>query len=116
MSYERLHQYFEGCVTLYKDFVKQLSANNRKSLRIVVESNKNAGGTKRVTFPPDNFHYNSNKWYTLRKNEKEKGLKACSKSNGGKNSTKSVGQPNSGGGSNNGHGNVSLKFLCLRRS
>ena len=65
-------------------------------------STNNAGGTKSVIFPPEDCYYDSNEWYALTKNDKEKVFKSCSNRNGGKKSTKSGGQPNSGGGGNNG--------------
>ena len=114
MSDERLRQDFDGCITLYKDFMKHLIADNRRSLGIVASSTNNASGNKSVTFSPEDRYYDSNEWYALSKNEKDKVLKACSNINVEKNSTKSGGQFNSGVGIKNGHGNGSLKLLCLR--
>ena len=51
----------------------------------------------------------------LSKNEKDKVLKACSNRNGGKNSTKSVLQSNSEGGSNNGHRKLKSKMSLLEK-
>ena len=82
MSDEILRQYFDGCVTLYKYFVKQLSTNGRQSLVIAAASTNNAGGTKSVIFPPNDIYYNSNEWYALSKNEKENFLKVRSNING----------------------------------
>ena len=70
MSDESLRQYFDGYVTLYKDFVKQSSANNRQSLGIAIASTNNATGNKSVTFPHEYRYYDSNEWYTLSNNEK----------------------------------------------
>ena len=68
MSDEILRQDFEGCITLYKEFVKQLSADDRKLLGIAAEIINNDGGTKSVTFTPEDRYYDSNEWYTLSKN------------------------------------------------
>ena len=48
-----LHQDFDGCVTLHKDFVKQSSANNMQSLGIAESITNNTSGNKSVTFPPE---------------------------------------------------------------
>ena len=74
MSDESLRQYFDGCVTLCKEFLKQPSGKNRQSLCIEAASTKNASSTKSVTFYPEDRYYNSNEWYALIKNEKEKFL------------------------------------------
>ena len=101
MSDKSLRQDFDGCVTLYKEFVKHSSTNDRQSLGITAARTKNYGGTKSVTFSPEGSYYNSNEWYALSKKYKDKVLKACSNRIVGDNSTKSGGQPNSGGGDNN---------------
>ena len=111
MSDEILRQDCDGCVTLYKDFVKQLSTNDRQSLGFVEAITNNAGGTKSVTFTPENCYYNSNEWYALINNEKYKVLKARSNRNGGEKSTKSGGQPNSGGGGNSRKRNSKIAIL-----
>ena len=49
----------------------------------------------------------------LSKNDKYKVLKACSNRNRGNNYTKSGGQSNLGGGSNNGHGKWKSKIAML---
>ena len=51
----------------------------------------------------------------LRKNDKEKVLKARSNINGGKNSTKLGVKYKSGGGSNNGHGKWKSKISMLEK-
>ena len=102
MSDESLRQDFDGCFTLYKNFVKQYSANKIKSLDIAEASTNNASGNKSVTFPPEDLYYDSNEWYTLSNNETYKALNRHRNTNGGKNPTKSVGQTDSGGGSTNG--------------
>ena len=73
----------------------------RQSLGIGESSTNNVSGTKSVKISPEDHYYDSNEWYVLSKNEKYKVLKARININGGKNSTKSGGQPNSGGGSKN---------------
>ena len=60
ISDESLHQYFYGCVTLYKDFLKQSSVDDRQALGIAAESNNNTSGKKSVTFPPEDRYYYSN--------------------------------------------------------
>ena len=62
MSDEILRQDFDKCVTLYKEFVKQSRTNDRQSLGIAVAITNNAGGTKSVTFPPEDRYYDSNYW------------------------------------------------------
>ena len=111
MSYESLRQGFDRCVTLYNDFVKQSSVNDRQSLGIAATSTNNSGGTKSVTFSPQYLYYNLNEWYALSNNDKDKVLKARSNTNGGKKSAKSGGQPNSGGGDNNGKWKSKISML-----
>ena len=60
MSDEIPRQYFYGCVTLYKEFLKKTSMNNRKSLGVAAVRTNNDGGTKSVTFTPEDCYYNSN--------------------------------------------------------
>ena len=115
MSDKSLRQDFDKCVALYKNFVKQSSTDDIQSLGIAVSITKNASGNKSVTFPPEDRYYESNTWCLLSNNEKEKVLKARSNRNGGKNSTKLGGQPNSGGGSNNGHGKWKSKISMLEK-
>ena len=68
------------------------SANDRQSLGIAAAGTNNAGGTKSVTFPPEDRYYDSNEWYALIKNDKDKVLKACININRGKKYKKSGGQ------------------------
>ena len=60
ISDESLRQDFEGCVTLYKDFFKKLSADDRQLLDIAASITNNASGNKSVTFPPEYRYYDSN--------------------------------------------------------
>ena len=53
MSDEILRQDFDGCVTLYKDFVKQSIVDDRQLLGILVSSSNYASGNKSVKFPPE---------------------------------------------------------------
>ena len=115
MSDESLRKYFEGYVKLYKNFLKQLSAEDRQSLVIAASSTNSSSGNKSVTFLPEGRFYYSFEWYALSKNEKDKVLKAHSNRNGGKKSTKSEGQSNLGGGRKMDMENGSLKLICLRR-
>ena len=101
---------------MYKDFEKKSRANGRQSLGIVAESNNNASCNKSVTFPPEDRYYESNEWYVLSKNEKDKVLRACSNRNGEKKSTKSGGKPNSGGGRNNGYEKWKSKIAILEKN
>ena len=110
-----LRQYFDRCVTLYNEFVKQSSEDGRQSLGIAASSTNNAIGNKSVTSPLKDCYYDSNEWYTLSKNEKDKVLKAHSNRNGGKKSTKSGLQHNSGGGSKNGHVKRKSKITMLEK-
>ena len=89
MSDEILHQDFDGCINLYKDFVKQSSTNDRQSIGIISASTNNASGTKSGTLPPEDRYYNSNDRYALSNNEKDKVLEARSNINGGNKSTNS---------------------------
>ena len=84
-------------VMLYRDFLKQPIADNRKLLGIAASSTNNYIGNKSVAFAPEERYYDSNEWYALSKSEKEKVLKVCSNINGGKNSNKWGGNSNSGG-------------------
>ena len=111
MSDESLRQDFDECVTLYKDFLKQLSADDRKSLGIAASRTNNASGKKSVKFTPEHHYYDSNEWYMPSKNDKEKVLTAGSNRNGGKNSTKSGGKSTSGGGINNGKWKSKISML-----
>ena len=106
---ESLRQDFDGCVILYKEFLKQLSVDNRQSLGITAPRPNNDSGNKSVTFTPEDRYYDSNECYALSKNEKDKVLKAHINRNGGKKSTKSGGQSNSGGGINNGKCNYKIE-------
>ena len=101
MSDERQRQYFDGCVTLYKDFVKQSRVDDMQPLGISESSTKNDRGNKSVTFSSEDRYYESHEWYTLSKSEKDKVLKAHSNINIGKKSTNLGGQSNSGGDRNN---------------
>ena len=91
--------------------MKKLSVKNRHSLCIAAASTNNYGGTKSVKSPPEDRYYDSNEWYALIKNEKDKVLKALSNRNEGKKSTKSVGLPNSVVGSNNGKWKSKISML-----
>ena len=91
ISYEGLCQDFDGCVTLYKDFVKQSSTYYRQSLGIFALSLKNTSGNKSVLFSPEEQYYDSNECYALSKSNKEKVLKAHSVINIGKKASKSGG-------------------------
>ena len=68
MSDERLCQYFYGCITLYKEFLKQLIADGSQSLGIAAAIPNNFSDNKSVTSSPEDRYYDSNKWYTLSKN------------------------------------------------
>ena len=69
--------------------MKKSNADDMQSLGIVESSTTNSSGNKSVTFPPEDRYYDSNEWYALSKNDKEKVLKARINRNGGNNSTKS---------------------------
>ena len=84
---------------MYKEFVKQSSTDDRKSLGITVSLMTNSSSNKSVTPPTEDLYYNSNECYTMSKSDKEKVLNACSNRNGGKKSKKSGGKSKSGGGS-----------------
>ena len=58
MSYESLRQDFDGCMRLYKDFVKQSSADDRQLLGIAAPSKKNSIGNKSITFPLNTANMN----------------------------------------------------------
>ena len=60
ISDESLCQDFDGCVTLYNNFVKKLSVDNRQLLGIVVSSINNASGNMSVILAPDDRYYDSN--------------------------------------------------------
>ena len=60
---------------MYKDFVKQSSAENRQSLGIASSSTNNTSGNKIVIFSPEDRYYDSNEWYAMSKNYKDKVLK-----------------------------------------
>ena len=102
-------------MTLYKDFVKQSSADNRKSLGIAVSSSNDASGNKSVVFDPEDHYYDSNEYYTLIKSDKENALKARSGENGGKKASKSGGHSKSGGGRNNGQGKWKSKIVIIEK-
>ena len=53
---------------MYREFVKQLSADDMQSLGIAIETTNNASGNKSVTFPPGDRYNDSNEWYALSKN------------------------------------------------
>ena len=74
MSDEILHQDFDGCVTLYKDFLKQSRADNRQLLGIAASSTNNDSGNKSITLSPEDRYYDLNDWYDLIKKEKGKVL------------------------------------------
>ena len=57
MSNDSMGQDFDGCVTLYKDFFKQSSADDMQSLGITASSTNNASGNKSVIFPPEYRYY-----------------------------------------------------------
>ena len=115
MPDESLHQDFDGCVTLYKDFVKQSSADNSQSLGILASSTKNSSGNKSVTFLPEERYYDSNEWYALSESDEDKVLKAYSNINGGEKSTRSRGHSDSGGGINNGRRKWKSKIEMLEK-
>ena len=85
---EILCQDFYGCVTFYKEFLKQSSADFRQSLGISESSTKKCQWQQKYYISPEERYYDSNEWYALSKNYKEMVLKACSNINGGKKSTK----------------------------
>ena len=60
MSYESLRQDFYGCVTLYKDFVKQSSADDSQLLGIVASSSNDASGKNSFVFAPEDRYFDSN--------------------------------------------------------
>ena len=60
MSDESLRQDFYGCVTLYKDFVKQSSAENTQVLVIATSGTNNDSGKESVTFDPKERYCVSN--------------------------------------------------------
>ena len=93
--------------------MKKSIANDVHSLVIAAASTNNDIGHKSVRFPPEDRYYDSNEWYALSKNEKVNFLKSRKNINGGKKSTKSGGQPNSGRCSNNEHGKWKSKFDML---
>ena len=101
------------CVTFYNNFVKQLSADKNKSLGITASSTINTSGNKSIKFPPEDCYYDSNEWYALSMNEKDKVIKACSNINGCNKSTKLGGQSKSRGGRNNGHVKWRYKLSML---
>ena len=115
MSDESLRQYFDGCMTLYKDFFKQSSVNDRQSLGIVESSTKDASGIKSVAFSPKDHYYDSNAWYTLSKSDKDKAVKARSGINVLRKASKSGGHYNSWGGRNNGQGKCKSNILMLEK-
>ena len=100
--------------TLYKDFFKQSSADNRQLLFIATSITNNASENKSIVFDPEDCHYDSNEWYALSKSEYNKELKALSGRNVWK-STKLGGHYNSGGGRNNGKGKCKSKIEMLEK-
>ena len=66
---------------MYKDFVKQSSADNMQSLNIAVSSTYNASSNNLVIISPEDRYCDSNEWYALSKNDKDKFLKARSNIN-----------------------------------
>ena len=78
-------------MTVYKDFVKKSSADDRQLLGIVDLSLYNSSGNKCASFAPEDRFYYSNEWYALIKNDKKKVRKICSGKNEGKKVSKSVG-------------------------
>ena len=77
------------------------SAEDRQPLGIAASSINNVSGNKNIKFPSKDCYYDSNEWYVLSKNEKDKVLKARINRYGGNDSTKSGGQSNSGEAINN---------------
>ena len=69
------------CVTLYKYFVKNSSADNRQSLGIAEKSTNNVRDNKSVTFSPEDRYYDSNEWYAISNSDKDNVLKACRNKN-----------------------------------
>ena len=69
MSDEILRQDFDGCVTLYKDFVKQSIVDDRQLLGILVSSSNYASGNKSVTFAHEDRYYDSSEWYVISKSD-----------------------------------------------
>ena len=116
MSDKSVRQDFDGCVTLYKDFVKQSSVDDMQLLGIASPSSNDASGNKSVTFDPEDLYYDSNEWYALSKSDKYKVFKARSGRNGGKKAYNSGGHFKSGGGSNNGQGKWKSKIVILEKS
>ena len=80
----------------------------------MASSTNNASG-KSVTFAPEDHYYNSNEWYELSNSDKEKVLKACIRSTGGKKASKSGEHSKSGGGRNNGQGKCKSKIKMLEK-
>ena len=115
MSYEGLRQDFDRCVTIYKDFAKQSSADDRQLLGITTLSLNEASGNKSVSFDPEELYYDSNEWYALNKSDKDKLLQALSDRNGGKKASKLVGYYNPGVGRNNGQGKWKSKIVMLEK-
>ena len=115
MSDEGLHQDFDGCITLYKDFVKQSSADDRQLLGIEASSSNDVGGNKSVAFSPEYRYYDSNDWYKLSKSYKDEVIKTHSRINGGKNASKPGVYPKSGRGSNNGQGKWKSNITMLEK-
>ena len=115
MSDESLHQDSDGCITLYKGFVKHSSAYNIQSLGISASSTNHFSGNKSITFAPPKGHYDSNKWYALDNSDKEKVLKERRGINVGNTYTKSGGHSNSGRGINNGQGEWKSNIEMLEK-
>ena len=96
--------------------MKQSRADDRKSLGIAESSTNSTSGNKIVTFSTEDHYYDSNEWYALSKNDKDKVPKACRNINLGKKSTNSVGQFDwGGGGIKNGHGEWKSKISTLEK-
>ena len=83
MADESLCLDFDICVTLYKYFVKQSSADDRQLLGIVASVTNNASGNNSDMFSPKDRYYDSNEWYTLSNSDKGKVSKARSGINTG---------------------------------
>ena len=86
-----LCQCFDGCVTLYKDYVKQSSAYDRQLIDIAESISNNFSGNKIVKVSPEDRYYESNEWYAQSKSNNDKILKAHSGRNGVKKASKSGG-------------------------
>ena len=95
--------------------MKKSRADDRKSLGIAESSSNSTSGNKIVTFSTEDHYYDSNEWYALSNNDKDKVPKACRNINLGKKSTKLGRQSNLGVGSNNGHGKWKSKIAMIEK-